>query len=252
VIRPEVVDYLRQNLSKHPVEDLRAQLRQEGISDLDFEDSLAEALRVPTAPQPPKQKLSPLKALKTLLFAASAISVVLGLAMLLQKPGGNATGANATGSTGESGHVGARGWVVRLPKDYAAVSQFKDSTKAVEIVHFCRNGTDPTNFLDEGLFGQLDIVRLEVSPNPFPDNPTGAASLAAAIARKTTSHGEKFTTKSISIGSLSGIQVNIVSPFPRVETYVLGHNELYFFFGGQEDDVWRDIVTSLRDPHSEN
>ena len=40
--------------------------------------------------------------------------------------------------------------------------------------------------------------------------------------------------------------------FPRVEAYILGQNDLYFFYAGQEDDIWRDIVLSLRDAHSEN
>ncbi len=38
---------------------------------------------------------------------------------------------------------------------------------------------------------------------------------------------------------------------PR-NAYLLGQSDLYFFYGGQEDDVWRDIVLSLRDAHSEN
>ena len=119
-------------------------------------------------------------------------------------------------------------------------------------MHFCKKGADPTNFLDEGLFGQMGIVRLEVSPRPFPANPTGLANLSAAVSRKASSHGEKFILKNIQVGTLPGVQANIQSPFPRVEAYILGQNDLYFFYGGQEDDVWRDIVLSLRDARSEN
>ncbi len=140
---------------------------------------------------------------------------------------------------------------MRLPKDYAGFSEFKDSSKTDEIVHFAKRGTDPTNFLDEGLYGEMGIVRLEVTPSPFPANMTGASSLANAVRGKTAAHGEKFVMKNIQIGTLPGVQVNVQSPFPRVEAYILGQNDLYFFYGGQEDDIWRDIVLSLRDAHSE-
>ena len=34
--------------------------------------------------------------------------------------------------------------------------------------------------------------------------------------------------------------------------FVLGQDQMYFFSAGQEDDIWRDIVLSLRDAHTEN
>jgi hypothetical protein len=254
MIRPEVVAYLRENLPKHPVEDLRRQLQAEGVNDLDFEHCLAEALRGPKAP-PTARKTKPAgKGAKLMLAAGLALIVGVGLYALSQKPDaapGADPAATATPS-GESGFVGNKGWVVRLPKDYTAVSQFKDDSKAIEIVHFCKRGTDPTNFLNDGLFGQMGIVRLTIAPSEFPANPTGAANLANAVARRTTAHGEKFVMKNIQIATLPGVQINVQSPFPRVEAYILGQNELYFFYAGQEDEIWRDIVLSLRDAHSEN
>ena len=254
MIRPEVVNYLRENLPKHPVEDLRRQLQGEGVNDLDFEHCLAEALRGPKSP-PTSRKVKPAgKGAKLMLAAGLALIVGVGLYALSQKPDAAPTAdpvATATPS-GESGFVGNKGWVVRLPKDYVGISQFKDDTKAIEIVHFCKRGTDPTNFLNDGLFGQMGIVRLTIAPSEFPANPTGAANLANAVARRTNAHGEKFVIKNIQIATLPGVQINIQSPFPRVEAYILGQNELYFFYAGQEDEIWRDIVLSLRDAHSEN
>ena len=252
MILPEVVDYLRENISKHPVEALRRQLQGEGVSDIDFEQCLAEALRGPKTQTMARKKKPAGKAAKFLLVGSVLLLIGAALLALVQKSPTPAPAAENAASTGESGFVGAHGWVVRLPKDYAGFSQFKDSSKSVEIVHFCKRGTDPTNFLDEGLYGELGIVRLEVAPSDFPPNLTGASSLASAVSRKTTSHGEKFVMKTIQIGTLPGVQVNIQAPFPRVEAYVLGQSDVYFFYGGQEDDVWRDIVLSLRDAHSEN
>lgn len=252
MLRPEVVQYLRDNLSKHPVESLRRQLHEEGVSDIDFEHCLADALRGPkTVPTSRKKKTSS-KAARLALIGGIVIVVGAGLFTLSQKSSTpSAPPAPTASPSGESGFVGSDGWVVRLPKDYAGFSQFKDSSKTDEIVHFAKRGTDPTNFLDEGLYGQLGIVRLEVAPSQFPANMTGAANLANAVRRKTESHGEKYIMKTIQIGTLPGVQVNVQAPFPRVEAYILGQHELYFFYGGQEDDIWRDIVLSLRDAHSE-
>jgi hypothetical protein len=253
MLRPEVVQYLRENLPKHSVEILRRQLHDEGVTDIDFEHCLADALRGPKTVPASKKKKPAGKSARFALFAGLILIVGAGLFALSQKtsaPTPPPDPAPATGS-GESGFVGSEGWVVRLPKDYAGFSEFKDSGKTDEIVHFAKRGTDPTNFLDEGLYGQMGIVRLEVAPSQFPANMTGAASLANAVRRKTEAHGEKYIMKTIQIGTLPGVQVNIQAPFPRVEAYVLGQNDLYFFSGGQEDDIWRDIVLSLRDAHSE-
>ena len=251
MIRPDVVEYLRENLSKHPVEALRRQLQEEGVSDVDFEECLGDALRghktLPsTRKNKPKSKIA-------LFLLVGGVVLLLGVAFfaLSRKNSPPPAAEAAAPSAGESGYVGAAGWVVRLPKDYVGLSEFKDSSKTDETVHFCKRGTDPTNFLDEGLYGQLGIVRLEVAPSEFPANMTGAASLSNAVTRKITAQGEKFVLKNIQIGTLPGVQVNVQSPFPRVEAYILGQSELYFFSGGQEDDVWRDIVLSLRDAHSE-
>jgi hypothetical protein len=254
VIRQEVVSYLRENLPKHPVEDLRRQLYGEGVSDIDFEHCLAEALRGPKT-SPPTQKTKPAgKGAKLMLTAGVALIAGVGLYALSQKPDAAPAAAPIVtpAASGESGFVGTRGWVVRLPKDYVGVSQFKDDSKSIEIVHFCKRGTDPTNFLNDGLFGEMGIVRLTIAPSEFPANPTGAANLANAVARRTTSHGEKYVMKNIQIGTLPGVQINIQSPFPRVEAYILGQSDLYFFYAGQEDEIWRAIVLSLRDAHSEN
>ncbi len=253
MMRPEVVEYLRENLSKFPVDALRRQLYEEGVSDIDFEHCMTEALRSPKLTHSTRKTPPAGKAAKLMLAVGVLLILLVGLYALSQKPAApKAAPADALTASGESGFVGAHGWVIRLPKDYVGLSEFKDSSKRVEIVHFAKRGTDPTNFLNEGLFGEMGIVRLTVAPSDFPANPTGAANLANAVSRKTAGHGERFTMKNIQIGTLPGVQVNIQAPFPRVEAYVLGQNDVYFFFAGQEDDVWRDIVLSLRDAHSEN
>jgi hypothetical protein len=259
MVRTEIVDYLRQNLGAFSEEDLRRQLREEGVSDADFEDSLVV---VRLNPKPTALRAAPKNPEKdrrrTMMLAAvlgSVLLLALGVLMLMtpSKPASAAADAASAGdaaSTGETGFIGHAGWVVRLPQNYAAVRQFNDAAKTDEVVHFCPRGTDQTNFIDEELFGQLGIVRVEVAHSDFPANPTGVAQLSRRVAEKLRS--AKYTSKPLQIGNLSGVQANVQTPFPHVEAYLIGQSDVYFFFAGQEDDVWRAIVLSLRDAHSEN
>lgn len=253
MLRPDVVEYLKENLKAYPVEILRKQLADEGVSDQDFTDSLAVALRAPTTVSktvPVKRKTS----LAAIAFLCVGVAVILsiGFYALSQKPKLSRGEGNTENPSGESGFIGHAGWIVRLPKDYVGVSDFRDAGKQHQIVYFCKKGTDPTNFVNEGLFGQLGIVKLEVLPTQFPNNPTGIANLSRMAAGKYKNAGEKFTMKTMQVATLPGVSVTVLSPFPRAEAFVLGQDHMYFFSAGQEDDVWRDIVLSLRDAHTEN
>lgn len=253
MLRPDVVEYLKENLKSYPVEVLRKQLADEGVSDADFTDSLAVALRAPTTVSktiPAKRKTS----LAAIAFLCVGVAIILsiGFYALSQKPKLSRSEGNTENPSGESGFIGHAGWIVRLPKDYVGVSDFRDAGKQHQIVYFCKKGTDPTNFLNEGLFGQLGIVKLEVLPTQFPNNPTGIANLSRMAAGKYKNAGEKFTMKNMQVATLPGVSVTVLSPFPRAEAFVLGQDHMYFFSAGQEDDVWRDIVLSLRDAHTEN
>lgn len=246
--RPDVVAYLQENLPKFPIEELRRQLHEEGVSEWEFNDSLAEALR---SARDTKKTAARRPASGPLLLALAALALA-GAAIFALSRQPAPPPAEEGVEAGESGFVGPSQWVVRLPQGYVGTIRFKGPGKRHEIVHFSPKGTDPTNFLNEGLFGQLGIVRLEVFPSPFPDNPTGVSTMAQRLQQRLNSQGEKFTMKNIQVATLPGVQVNVEAPFPRVEGYVLGKSSLYYFYAGQEDQVWRDIVLSLRDARSEN
>jgi hypothetical protein len=243
VVKPEVAAYLRANLQKHPIDELRRQLAQEGVGDVDFDDSLKAALRAPTRAWP------------GVVFPVAGVAIVAALAALLtlqrEPPRPPPASATVVSATGESAFVGDTGYVIRLPKNYEAVAAFKDEKKTMEIVHFCRTGTDPTNFVHEGLFGQLGIVRLDVQPNPWAGDIMGPERLSRAVSAERTARGDKFSIKNTQVSSLRGVQVQTELPEASVEAYILGETVMYHFYAGQEDEVYRDIVNSLRDPHAE-
>src|SRR5437868_2927684 len=157
--KPEVVAYLVEHLKKFSTEDLRDQLASEGVTSREFEDALTEAKK-----EAAKPKRKPNLAAMALMAGGVAAAATGALVSLNRKPAPRAPAAAtaaATAAASESGYVGHYGYVVRLPKNYVAVQSFTDTRKAVEIVHFCKAGTDPTEFVDEKLFGQLGIVRLQ-------------------------------------------------------------------------------------------
>jgi hypothetical protein len=251
MIKPEVVAYLQANLEKHPIDELRRQLAREGISGVDFDDSLKAAMRAP--PPPVLGRGAPSRSSVVLLLAGLAVVAALAVMLTLQRepPRPAPSSATVKSATGESAFVGNAGYVIRLPKNYEASAAFKDEKKTIEIVHFCRTGTDPTNFVHDGLFGQLGIVRLDVQPNPWAGDIMGPERLARAVGAERSSRGDKFSIKNIQVSSLRGVQVQTELPEPSVEAYILGETVMYHFYAGQEDEVYRDIVNSLRDPHAE-
>lgn len=254
VPREDVVAYLQTHLPKFSVDDLREQLVSEGVSDAEFDEALKTAR---TTPAPGAKKRGARAVLAKLLLFGGAATVVLGAVLALSGRGSapeKASGPpSAPATTPISAWVGKSGYVVRLPEGYTATQSFKDQDPRIEVVHFYKVGLDPTSLLDEGLYGPLGIVRLEVQPNPFPESGAAALEPIAAMATgKAKAGGEHFTIKNLQISSLSGIQLNFDAPNPRIIAYIVGENNLYTFYAGQDDETYRGILNSLRDTQSEN
>ncbi|MDD5627703.1 MAG: hypothetical protein PHU21_01470 [Elusimicrobia bacterium] len=255
MVRPEVVAYLQAHLKKHPIDELRRQLAAEGVSSVDFDDALKSAMRAPSTltTGTAAGRTAPSRA--SLVFLVLGVAVVAALTawLALRREPEEAPSASTTvvSATGESAFVGHTGYVIRLPKGYEAAAAFKDEAKAVEVVHFCRGGTDPTNFVHRGLYGQMGIVRLDVQPNPWSGDMLGPDRLARALNAERTARGDKFAMKNIQVSSLRGVQIQTELPDISVEAYILGEAVMYHFFAGQEDEIFRSIVDSLRDPHAE-
>ncbi|MBI3551161.1 MAG: hypothetical protein HY077_01475 [Elusimicrobia bacterium] len=245
--KPEVVAYLLENLKKFSANQLREQLAQEGISQKEFDEAFSAAQQAALAA--PARKPSP--AGKIFLAGAGAAVIIAALVSLSHKPAEEPP-PPPPATSAESAYVGHYDYVVRLPKDYVAVQKFKDDRKTIEQVYFCKAGTDPTQFLNEGLYGQLGIVRLQAEPSEFANDLNGLAALTRAASSRAASRGEKFSVKNIQISSLRGIQVNYEMPNARVECFILGDKVLYSFLAGEDDDTFRDILNSLRDANSES
>ncbi|MBI5630447.1 MAG: hypothetical protein HY921_06145 [Elusimicrobia bacterium] len=200
--------------------------------------------------RPPAEPGSSKKILVLLMASGAALLGLAVFVLLAPRPGGDKPSA-ASAPQSESAFIGSYGYVVRLPKGYSASQGFKENQRSVEIVHFCKKGTDPSNFIHEGLYGPLGIVRMDVHPSPFAEDLNGLEVLSRILKSRIQARGEKFSLKNLPVSSMRAIQINYEAPFPRVEAYILGHKLLYSFTAGQDDDVFHEIIQGLRDEQSE-
>lgn len=256
--REDVVTYLQAHLTEFPVEELRRQLRTEGVTDAEFDEALKSTLRAPggAVKAPAPKKPSAKSAVGKVILGIGVVSIMLAAVIAVMGPGetekasGPASAAPGAGAAA-SAHVGRSGWVARLPAGYATTPSPRNSER-MESVYFHRAGLDSASLLDEGLFGPLGIVRLDVQNNPFGDTLSPVDTVATVAAAKARERGEKFVQKPVQVSTLKGVQFAFDAPNARVETYVIGQRNLYAFYAGQDDDVFREILLSLRDTASEN
>ncbi len=242
--KPELVAYLQTNMKKYPVDALRKQLAADGVSTADFDAALQEALRTPLP-----RRLAPKKHLAGAIFLIGGVIIVLVFALISlsrQPPPG--AELEPKQRLMEGAFVGEAGYIVKLPEGYAAIAGTKGGLGKIEIVHFAKKETDPTNFVNEGLYGQLGIVRLEVRRHRLAGTFDGMERLTAMIEAQAIRREEKYAKKSLQISVLRGVEFTFEVPFPRIETYILGEQHLYLFTAGQVDEIYKEIVYSLRDP----
>lgn len=263
VADPKLVAYLRKTVPQFGAEAVREKLIDEGVAEPEIDEALAIAIK-------PKPKRRPL------LIALGAGIFLLGAILFFfsqEKPpaqgGGTSAGARpavgaetATG-TGSSAPVesapampkgpfmGHYGYMLQLPPGYASQMAFKDLGNRTEVVYLFPEKTDPTNLVNEGLYGQLGILRLEVSPLRIAQGTIGIESLRAGITQTLNARGDTYEIKDTKVGDLPGFVVTISSPFPLVQAFVVGTKVMYVVTAGVDDPVFRNTLQSLTEvsPH---
>ncbi len=237
MVRPEVVAYFQENLKKFKLAELKKQLAEEGIAEGDVADSLKAAQKAQAAARR--------KAMGRLLMALGVLAIGGGAVFTLmsRKP----PPAPAPVVSSASGFVGKSGYVLRLPDGYTAIDSSDPSHARVEVVYFCKAGTDQSSLLDTGLFGQLGIVRLRVEPNPFGPGLQGLTQMTQYMTGQAQKDGEKFALKNVQISELRGIQMTFEDPDARVQTYVIGQSSLYSFYAGGDNELYEGLLNSLRE-----
>lgn len=245
---PELVEYLRKNLKQFGGKALREKLVSEGVAEADIDAAMAVAIRPPQ--KGPRLGMY-------VVFAAVAVTAV-SLYMAIDKPTKNpplsaTPAAELTGADkpNKSAFMGHYGYMLKVPDGYISQSSFKDMNNTTELVYLYPEKTDPTNLANEGLYGQLGILRLEVSPRRIPQGTVGLDALRAAITGNLSQRGVTFTPKDFVVGGLHAFQVNVTQPFPLVQAFIIGTKVMYVLTGGVENQTFNDTLQSLTEvsPH---
>lgn len=245
--KTDVVTYLQTYMKKFPIDEMRKQLKGEGVTDAEFDEALKVAMRTPLA-----KKVAPKKHLAGAIFLIGGVLIILilGLISLNRNTPEEDPTAKKRASLGDSAFVGDYGYVIKLPEGYQATAEKKGPGGKIEVVYFSKKGTSPTNFINEGLYGQLGIIRLEVRPHPLAGEFRGMDTLTALVEAWAIRREEKFTKKPIAVSALHGTEFIFEVPSARLETYFLGEKHLYLFTAGQADELYKEIIYSLRDTHT--
>lgn len=257
---PKLVAYLRKTVPEFGAQSVKEKLVEEGVPEAEIDEALAIAIK-------PARKRPPLfLALGFMIFVLGAVLVFLSF----EKPkppsaangsgdptvGGGATPPNpdpaATAPLAPKGpFMGYYGYMLQVPPGYATQTAFKDMGNRTEVVFLFPEKTDPTNFVNEGLYGQLGIMRLEVSPLRIAHGTIGIDSLRAGITQTLNARGDTYELKDTTVGGLSGFIVKISSPFPLVQAFIVGSKVMYVLTAGVDDQTVGNLLQSLTEvsPH---
>ncbi|MBI5200706.1 MAG: hypothetical protein HY925_03885 [Elusimicrobia bacterium] len=256
---PQLVAYLRKTVPQYGAEAVREKLVEEGVDEHEIDEALAVAIK----PKADKKK--------PLLIALGAGIFSLGAVLFFfsgeaPKPQTNApmtvggepeaaalsaTTASLPPGAPKGPFMGHYGWMLQLPPGYATQSGFKDLGNRTEVVFLFPEKTDPTNLGNEGLYGQLGILRMEVSPLRIAQGTIGIDSLRAGITQTLNNRGDTYELADTTVGGLPGFVVKITSPFPLVQAFVVGQKVMYVMTAGVDDPVFRNALQSLTEvsPH---
>lgn len=244
---PQLVEFLRANLPSQGEAPLRKQLLEDGFSEKEITEAL---LLLEQDAQNARNK--PLR------YAAygGALCLLLALVISVRKPPPPSAPEGPPDAPAEflvqdSIFHGHYGYIFKLPPGYAAEGSFTDAGKTREAVHIFPRGTDRTHFIHEGLYGQLGILRLEVSPRRVPQGMIGLEALRAWVVRNLAAEKAVYTVRTTVVHEMPAFVSVVTEPFSSARAYVIGQKVYYTLVGGSENALFNDLLSSLIevDPH---
>ncbi|HVE11866.1 MAG TPA: hypothetical protein VNI01_00610, partial [Elusimicrobiota bacterium] len=248
--------FVRENLKAHGADAVRRRLEDDGVAPDDIAAALAEA-----APSPPKKarnRMLPLAAGAAVLAAIGA--VLMGHGPQKEKAGGAAPPVptapdpySDSSAPEERIFRGHYGYILKLPQGYEADADFADAGKIQEVVHFFPKGTDRQHLINEGLYGALGILRLEVSPRRVPQGLIDSPTLATWVTTKLARDKAKFEKRDQSVHGMQGFVIAESEPFASAKAYIVGQKVYYTLTAGSENSVFNAILSSITEvnPHDE-
>jgi hypothetical protein len=254
---PDLVAYIREHAGAHGEAAVREQLRADGISPEEVEAAFAQ-YRKPASVRKPKPKLA------VFAILGGVALVAIGGYLSLEKP---AKTRNASEEEAQSppnrptppspnsedarifnGHYG---YMIKMPPGYQATATFDDPGKTHEVVFIHPTATSPTNFQNEGLYGQLGIIRIEVGPRRRGSGSISMDSLKAVALAQMKSERASFTTRTTAANDIPAFIVVVVQPFSKAVAYLVGKKVYYVVTAGADNELFNQVLQTLAevDPH---
>lgn len=233
----KLVEYIRKHLKQFGADALCQKLREEDVPEAEIQEALKAALKSP------QQKPNLIRIVLLLVVIGAIAWVYLSPdhpSLSSFRNGGPKPGSEKT-------FMGHYGYILQVPEGYNTLSDFLDSEKTREVVYLFPKGLDPSHLTNEGLYGQLGILRLEASPLRSPERRIGTDTVRTGVVGILQNRKAVYTMRDVQVGGLPGFLVNISQPVPLMQAYVVGAKVLYVLTAGAEDPAFNNTLASLHE-----
>jgi len=243
----ELVKYVRENVGQYGLSAIKAQLLRDGVDPEAVDDAISEVSGA---------DLNPRSNVTTYALLGGVVLLIVAVFFAIQSP--TSPGQSKDGDpperppedetvvgTRDSAFHGHYGYILKLPAGYVANPGFQDAGKSVEVVHLFPKGTSPTHLSHEGLYGDLGILRLEVSPRRVPQGFIGIDLIKAWAAQKLVQEKATFTSRQLLVNGMPAFITMVEKPFKSATAYVIGQKVRYTLVGGEENELFNNVLSSL-------
>ncbi|MDE2291744.1 MAG: hypothetical protein KGL53_06645 [Elusimicrobia bacterium] len=252
-----LVDYIRQNAPAFGADVLRKHLLTQGVAPEDLEAAMSEALptmpplvAIPAPPPPgaipptvPGRKRRKPKAAVII----GALAGGFGLMAVSYFMGNTPSQPPKPSAAAEEPSLfhGADDFILKLPAGYKATDTYSDAEKTVEVVYIYPEGTDPQQFIDEGLYGSLGILKLKVMPRRVPQGFIGMDALKSWVTQELLQDKADFQSKTTVVNGMPAFIVTVQKPFQSRKAYLVGEKVRYTLIGGYSNPVFDEVLQTL-------
>ncbi|MFA6029968.1 MAG: hypothetical protein WC969_08955 [Elusimicrobiota bacterium] len=247
----ELIRYIRENLAAHGEQSVREHLIDEGLSPEEIEAAFAEMRGPAPFPRRPRGK----NAVYGIFLGVAMIAVAAYIALDRPANSPDPVPAETAAPPQPSAQVvqdgdafifnGHYGYMVKLPAGYQAEAGFLDPEKRHEVVHLYPTGTNPTNFIHEGLYGALGILRIEAVPRRTPGGVLGLDTLRAIAQQRLQLERAQFTVRAAVYNGLNASVFSVTQPFAQAKAYLVGQKVYYIVTTGADDERLNGLLETL-------
>lgn len=254
-----IVSYIREHVASFGPEALRKHLLEQGVSEADLKEAMAEAMPVmpplvaipappPPGALPPTVPVKKKKASRAGIVVGAlcgglglmALSLMMGREDKPQKPA-----EPPPASAEPSIFRGSYEFILKLPAGYRAAGSFKDAEKTMEVVYVHPSGTDPQHFIDDGLYEHLGILRLEVIPRRVPQGFVGMDTLKEWVTRQLDTEKATYVPRTTVVNGMPAFIVTVSKPFQYRKAYIVGDKVRYTLIGGHQNPVFDEVLATI-------